>query len=122
MLILADEHIPAGVVAAPRAVGHDVWAAAENKAGVSDAEHLARTAREGRVILTEDYDFLDRVRDAIAAGDALPPALIHYRLDGLGRAAKMARMTDAVAQIGTPAAETVYSAEPSRIRSRGMRA
>lgn len=120
MRFLADEHIPAGVIAALRAAGHDVLSAALTAAGADDVVHVETAAREHRVILTEDGDFVARVRDAVAAGAPLPEALIHYRLDGLGRDTKMARMIDAVARIGNVASGTIYSVAPTRIRSRAM--
>lgn len=60
------------------------------------------------------------MREFADAGMALPPALIHYRLSGLGRAAKIARMIAAIDDIGPLELGKVYSVEPSRIRSRGI--
>jgi hypothetical protein len=91
---LADEHIPAGVMDTLCAAGHEVVSA----------------------------NFTARVREAAVAGDPLPSALIHYRLDGMGRLSKMARMADAVLEIGNIVTEMVYSVEPARVRSRSMRA
>ena len=88
MRFLADEHIPNAVIARLRDDGHEVLAASQIAQGATDAEHVSFAAREGLVILTEDEDFTARVRETAAGGDPLPPALIHYRLDGLGRVAK----------------------------------
>ena len=91
-------------------------AATESGPGLQDVEHVAIAASEDRVILTEDRDFLFLVRNA----SIKPLALIHYRLDGLGRSAKMARMIEAVSEVGLPTSGTVYTVEPTRIRSHNM--
>lgn len=120
MRFLADEHIPNSVVQALRDAGHEVVAAREVGKGAADPIHVALAAEQSLIILTEDEDFTARVREAAAAGRPLPPALIHYRLDGLGRATKPARMIDAIKEIGVIDTATVYSIEPTRIRSRKM--
>ena len=54
-----DEHVPRAVVKGLRQRGVDVLTVAEaGMLGASDEEHLALARREGRVIFTQDADFL----------------------------------------------------------------
>jgi uncharacterized protein with PIN domain len=54
-----DEHVQSAVVSALRRGGVDVLTAHEaGMEGVSDETHLAFAAREGRVLFTQDDDFL----------------------------------------------------------------
>ena len=55
----ADEHIPRAVVRGLRDRGCDVLTAQEaGLLGASDPEHVRRAASAGRVIVTQDADFL----------------------------------------------------------------
>lgn len=56
-MILADENIVSAVVVGLRADGWDVVWIAEVAPSIEDADVLARAAREGRVLLTDDKDF-----------------------------------------------------------------
>jgi hypothetical protein len=54
-----DEHVPRAVTEGLRRRGVDVLTAQEAKlVGATDEEHLAFAVREGRVIFTQDADFL----------------------------------------------------------------
>lgn len=54
-----DEHVSRAVVRALRARGADVQTVAEaDLLGATDAQHLAHASREGRVLFTQDDDFL----------------------------------------------------------------
>ncbi|MBI4639239.1 MAG: DUF5615 family PIN-like protein [Candidatus Tectomicrobia bacterium] len=54
-----DEHVPKAVVRGLRQRGVDVLTVPEaGMLGASDTEHLARAAEEGRVLFTQDEDFL----------------------------------------------------------------
>jgi Domain of unknown function (DUF5615) len=121
MRFLADEHIPSSVVQALRQDGHDVLWAAETGRQVPDASHMATAIRERRVILTEDADFSELLVE-FAASVATGTLAVHYfRLDGLGRDAKNARMLAAILEIGEPVARFVMSVvEPTRIRQRSF--
>jgi hypothetical protein len=68
MRFLADENFPAASVRALQDAGHDVVWIGTVAPGSSDVEVLARTASEGRVLLTFDKDFGELARSA-----ALPP-------------------------------------------------
>lgn len=57
MRFLADENFPGDAIAALRAHGHDVAWIRADAPGSSDADVLARTICEGRVLLTFDKDF-----------------------------------------------------------------
>ena len=54
-----DEHVPTAVTTGLRARGVDVMTARESSLlAASDEAHLDRAAAEGRVIFTQDADFL----------------------------------------------------------------
>jgi hypothetical protein len=54
-----DEHVPNAVVTGLRRRGVDVLTTQEaGMMGASDEEHLALAMREGRIIFTQDDDFL----------------------------------------------------------------
>lgn len=57
MNLLADECVPAEVVARLRADGHAVEAAGDTAPGAADDDVLARAAGAGRVLVTADKDF-----------------------------------------------------------------
>ncbi len=57
MQFLADENIPKASIDLLRARGHDVLAAGEIARGSPDAELLARSVAESRILLTFDRDF-----------------------------------------------------------------
>ena len=72
-----DEHVPGAVVDGLRRRGFDVLTVPEAGAlGASDEAHLALALREGRVVVTQDADFL-----RLAAGGA-PHAGIVYAPQG----------------------------------------
>lgn len=54
-----DEHVPNAVVKGLRLRGIDVLTTKEaNRLGATDEEHLAFANKEGRIIFTQDGDFL----------------------------------------------------------------
>ncbi len=57
MNLLADECVPAEVVARLRADGHAVEDAGNDTPGAADDDVLARAAGSGRVLVTADKDF-----------------------------------------------------------------
>ena len=70
-----DEHVPTAVVIGLRARGVDVLTVAEaGRRGTSDDEHLAFALSEGRVMVTQDDDFLGlTARGAAHAGLVYAP-------------------------------------------------
>ena len=70
-----DEHVAKAVVQGLRQRGADVLTVAEaGLLGASDEEHLARAQREGRVLFTQDDDFLRlHAADVEHAGIAYAP-------------------------------------------------
>ena len=56
-MLLADENVPAVLVEALRAEGHDVYFVCEGQRSISDYEIAAFSLEPPRVILTEDKDF-----------------------------------------------------------------
>jgi predicted nuclease of predicted toxin-antitoxin system len=57
MRLLADENVSRLVVERLRAAGFDVATIAGAHSGSSDADVLATSCREGRILITEDRDF-----------------------------------------------------------------
>jgi predicted nuclease of predicted toxin-antitoxin system len=76
MRLIADENIPAGMVAALRAAGHEVVAVAKVAPRASDEEVLAAAVAKGLVLLTLDADF---GRMIFAEGYRAPPGIIYLR-------------------------------------------
>jgi predicted nuclease of predicted toxin-antitoxin system len=79
MRFLADENLPAPVVRALRALGHDVAYASDTMRGATDREVLAAAQRELRVLVTFDKDF-----GQLAFGSGVPArsGVILFRLGG----------------------------------------
>jgi predicted nuclease of predicted toxin-antitoxin system len=65
-----DEDVPRAAAGAARALGLDVVSADElGPVPAPDAEHLARAAAVGRIVVTYNRDdYLELTRDAFAAG------------------------------------------------------
>lgn len=61
----ADEHVPSAVVKGLRLHGADVLTTSE-AGGASNEEQLAFAARDGRVLYTQDADFLRLHRAGVA--------------------------------------------------------
>jgi predicted nuclease of predicted toxin-antitoxin system len=57
MRLLADENIPASVIARLRDLGHDIEWVRVDAPGAADATILARSESENRILLTFDKDF-----------------------------------------------------------------
>jgi len=74
--ILADENVPADSVAALRAAGVDVIAAAEIEPGAADIDVLERARLEGRALLTFDRAFGELI---YRKGYPAPSAVIYMR-------------------------------------------
>ena len=67
--LYVDEHVPRAVVQGLRRRGVDVLTVPEaGRLGASDEEHLAFARGEGRVVFTQDGDFLRLA----AAGSPMP--------------------------------------------------
>ena len=69
MRFLANENFPGAAVVALADAGHDVVWVRSAAPGMTDADVLAWSAREGRVLLTFDKDFGELARQS-----KLPPA------------------------------------------------
>ena len=69
-----DEHVSRAVVRALRVRGADVQTVAEaGLLGATDTEHLAYAAQEGRVLFTQDDDFLRLAASHAHAGIVYVP-------------------------------------------------
>lgn len=91
MRILADECCPRSIVDRMREAGLDVRYAAEADRRSTDKELLAAATAEGRVIVTEDFDFGDLVfRDGMTATGIV--ILFLPALDASERASRLMRV------------------------------
>ncbi len=97
MNFLADECVPAEVVARLRADGHLVEAAGAESAGAPDDDVLARAASSGRVLITADKDFGELV---YRLGRAHAGVML-LRLPGVA-AAERAELVSSVCRERTP--------------------
>ncbi|MGL4487927.1 MAG: DUF5615 family PIN-like protein [Rhizobiaceae bacterium] len=61
MKLLADECVAGSLVRQLRLSGIDVEWVAETTPGLTDREVLERSKEDGRIVLTEDYDFADLI-------------------------------------------------------------
>lgn len=57
MRLLANENVPGPIVAALRALGHDVLSVKEHMPGAKDRDVLARAQADERLVVTFDKDF-----------------------------------------------------------------
>lgn len=74
--VLADENVPADVVAALKADGHDVAWMRDVGPGSPDKQVLAIAVTERRIVLTFDEDFGEL---AFRLGQKAPPGVISLR-------------------------------------------
>lgn len=77
MKFLADENLPADVVAAFSESGHDILWVRREAPGITDPEVLAWAAREERLLLTFDKDFGEL---AFRSGLPLASGVILFRV------------------------------------------
>ena len=80
MRILADENIDRQIVAWLRGQGHDVVETAIAAPEAPDADLIAMSRREGRILMTFDRDI-----GRLVQSDAAPhPGVVYLRLRGAG--------------------------------------
>ncbi|QDL97521.1 hypothetical protein FLL57_09465 [Rhodopseudomonas palustris] len=114
---LADECVPASLVAALRADGHDVLYVAEMAAGLSDAEVVTMAASDGRLLLTEDKDFGElTVRFGLAV-----PGLVLLRIDPANAKLQAARLKEAITRHGAELFGRYVVVDETRMRVRPLR-
>lgn len=116
MLWLADECIAAPLVEALRRAGHDVLYVAEAAAGLSDADVIARAAREKRLLLTEDKDF----GDLVFRHNHPVPGLVLMRVGSEDAQLQMARLAAAIEQYGDRLFGRYVVVETGRFRARPL--
>lgn len=80
MRILADENIDRPIAAWLRKQGHDVVEAVNVAPEAADAELIAMSRREGRVLMTFDRD----IGRLIQSESAPHPGVVYLRLRGAG--------------------------------------
>jgi len=89
MRILLDENLPAGLVGALRALGHDVeHVYSRNLSGRPDGEVRAVAESEKRLLITQDIRFADARRFA----EGGHPGFVLVRLKTPGRRALIAKL------------------------------
>ena len=114
MRLFIDENVSPIVGDALRAAGHDVVAAADVCPGVPDADVVALSIAEGRILVSEDKDFGD-----LAFRQRLcPPGLVLVRLPGRLPAEKAVRLVD-VLKVES-ADDCILVVESRRIRRRPL--
>lgn len=102
------------VVAALRLAGFDTVYAAEEGARSVDAELLARAASEGRIVVTEDFDFGD-----LLFRDNLPAAgVIILFLPEISPEGRAARLLDLLAMATFDPMSKLTVVEPAGARQR----
>jgi len=115
--VLADECRPKAVVERLRRLGLDVRYAAETDHRASDADLLTIANADGRVILTEDFDFGDLlVRDQLPVRGAI--ILFLPKLDPEERASRLVTLI-AAPDFVTHGRLTIV--EAARVRQRPLR-
>ncbi len=116
MQILADECCPRSVVEAMREAGLDVRYAAESDISSSDQELLATANAEGRIIVTEDFDFGDLLfRDRLSA-----KGVVILFLPTLGANERAERLMQALQTAGLEFAGQLTIVSRRRIRQRAL--
>jgi hypothetical protein len=114
--LLADENFPFAAVRALQEAGHDVVWIGTAAPGSSDLEVLARTAREGRVLITFDKDFGELARSASLP---LTCGVVLFRIPMPRPADVGRRLTDPVTARDDWAARFSII-EPGRVRMRPL--
>jgi len=93
---LADECVPAPLVALLRSDGHDLLSVAEVAAAMSDADVVALALQEKRLLLTEDKDF----GDLVVRRERAVPGVVLMRIDTDNSRLKAARLAAVVDDTG----------------------
>jgi predicted nuclease of predicted toxin-antitoxin system len=118
MRFLADENVSGVAIDRLLSLGHDVVPVAGTEMGASDREVIARANHEGRVLITEDRDFGELV-----IRHRLPvQAVLLLEMDSLSNDAEAQRLAEVVTALGGTICGKLVVIEPSRTRTRPLRA
>jgi predicted nuclease of predicted toxin-antitoxin system len=115
---LADEDVPGPILRALAEYGLDVVSVSSGKAGSVDDVVLAHACESGRVLLTQDLEFAERVirRQLPCAG------VIIIRLRGSANwQAKAERVRSALEQLGELATHAVATIDWNGVRVRDLK-
>jgi len=113
---LADENIPAPVVAELRRCGFDVQSVAEDQPGATDSTVAALATATGRVLLSEDHDFGElAVRRQIAL-----PGCVLIELPRFASPRKASHIATILRAQGAAAMGAIMVIEPARVRIRPL--
>jgi predicted nuclease of predicted toxin-antitoxin system len=111
-LFLADESCDFAVVRALRSAGYNVLSIAEEAPQTQDPEVIALSAREGRVLLTEDKDFGQLVYAELLESSGV--ILIRFPADE--RKALPGAVLEAIEKLGDRLVGAFIVLTPQRIR------
>jgi predicted nuclease of predicted toxin-antitoxin system len=114
MKFLADENVEGLVIQTLRAAGHDVAEVATDAFGTADSGVLARSSKEGRVLITNDKDFAELAFLQRSAANGI----VMIRLPYSNSREKATQVAAVVADLGDRliGAMTVVEAEATRRR------
>lgn len=116
MRLLADECCPAPIVAALRNAGHDVTHMLETNPGAPDTAVVEIAMAEGRVVVSEDYDFGE-----LTIRHRLPiPGLVLLALGRQPMALRISRTLDVIGQLGEGLRAQLTVVEPQSHRTRAL--
>ena len=114
MRLLADENVPAGVIAGLRGAGHDVRSIAETARGMADVQVADLAQQEKRILITLDKDFSDLAHAGRLNQDLL---VVLIRIDPPRSAVLLAGLEELLPQlVGDRAALWILSDTKSRRR------
>ena len=114
---LADECIAAPLVAALRAVGHDVRYAVEDFPAATGSFILEIASRERRLLLTDDKDFGELIFNRISSG---VPGIVLMRISDQRSQLAWPRLRAAIARFGEALFGRLVVVEEARFRSRPL--
>ncbi len=114
MRFLLDECCPRDLATALRDLGHDVVHVTDAARGATDLDLAARADAEGRLIVTEDFDFGE-----LAVRHATPrTGVVILFCPGLLPRAATARAVEVIEEVGEGLAGFLTVVEGERVRRR----
>jgi hypothetical protein len=82
MLYVDDDTLDPALILALRRAGHDVRTPAEaGLAGAKDAAHFRRAIREGRALLSRNYDDFEKLHELVVEAQGLHSGVLIVRFD-----------------------------------------